>query len=74
MGPTQTGGTATTGAPVPPAAVEQPGKSNTAATPAAAATALTVFLVLFPFMIFPFFAGCWRFLVVLAFRHMSSNR
>jgi hypothetical protein len=47
----------TTGAPVPPAAVEQPGKSNTAATPAAAATALTDFLVLFPFMIFPFIAG-----------------
>ena len=44
----------TTGAPVPPAAVEQPGKSKTAATPAAAATALTVFLVLFFFMIVPF--------------------
>jgi hypothetical protein len=51
------GGTATIGAPVPPAAVEHPGKSNTAATPAAAATALTDFLVLFPFMIFPFIAG-----------------
>src|ERR1700754_1177491 len=50
--------TLSTGAPTPPAAVEQPGRSSTAATPATAAKALTVFLVLFPFMIFPFVAVC----------------